>query len=50
MKEPYEVVEDANIDCASDIDCVGCDDGQEGKRKQRKEGRKEEIEKKGNHF
>jgi hypothetical protein len=40
MKEPFKGEEGANIDGASDNDCVGCDDEQEGKRKQRKEGRK----------
>jgi hypothetical protein len=34
----------ANIGGASDNDCVGCDDGQEGKRKQKgtQEGRNRE--------
>jgi hypothetical protein len=39
MKEPFKGEKGANIDAASDNDCVGCDE-QEGKRKQRKDGRK----------
>jgi hypothetical protein len=36
MKEPFKGEEGADIDGASDKDCVGCDDEQEGKRNQRK--------------
>jgi len=62
MKEPFKSEEGANVDGTSDNDYVGCDDEQEGKRKQRKEERKEErkegrkdgwkeeIEKKDNNF
>jgi hypothetical protein len=45
MKEPFKGEEGANIDGASDNDCVGFGDEQEGKREQIKEERKkEEIE------
>ena len=48
MKEPFKGEEGANIDGASDNDCVGCDDEQEKngskeKKKRRKQGRKERL-------
>jgi hypothetical protein len=50
MKEPYDVMEGANVDGASDNDCVGCDDGQEGKKETKRKKERKKQRKKENNF